>query len=367
MASEASVGSKFDVSEAGANGQEADRLELDHLYDATDDEVDISGTDDQNDGEGVYFDLNEGELQDMMEPRFFERGMDELYLEGLVNIDKVFSKEAHGHAVGTSVYSVVLSRGLDGLTGTCTCPAFAKNGPCKHVAAVGLALIDYNKQGAFYTSSDYDKQRFLKSLSNAEYSQKVADLKERTKKELQKKTKEDLVEQFMKLFEYGSLPDDPWVFYCGKELQDILHEEAHQEKEKRHGQKDEEPSRNDELAQLKQKRQNCAAQIAKCVRERQKAERWMETPEARRLKNCERILQYKLTKNELGWEIARMERELRDIDRQIKGLARHSSRGTHNAAESARYTPAHKRAAPEQFQSSQTTSSGPTSSKMARK
>lgn len=92
---------------------------------------------------------------------------------GLIIIDEKF---IFARVHGSEVYQVQLSLNDDRLNGTCSCPAFANFGPCKHIAATGLAVIKYN-QGDRKTTTRSAEQ-------NEEYDELMQALARRTKQEL---------------------------------------------------------------------------------------------------------------------------------------------------------------------------------------
>jgi len=75
--------------------------------------------------------------------------------EGLIELISIEPHQAHAWAVGTKAYKVFLRR-IDEkiLEGDCTCPAFKEFGTCKHLAAVGYALIKHY-DGGYEPSEEY--------------------------------------------------------------------------------------------------------------------------------------------------------------------------------------------------------------------
>ncbi len=90
--------------------------------------------------------LSEVQLNRFVDQRYIDRGR--AYSErGLVVLDSVTDREAHAFCVGGQVYSVRLALSRNRLGGTCTCPAFGDFGPCKHIAAVALAIMEDQRSG----------------------------------------------------------------------------------------------------------------------------------------------------------------------------------------------------------------------------
>lgn len=84
--------------------------------------------------------LNPQQLTRFVDAKYFNRGK-EYFNDGLIKIITRSSSKVTAKVAGTTVYSVILCLAGDVLGGTCTCPAFTDYGPCKHVAAVGLAVM----------------------------------------------------------------------------------------------------------------------------------------------------------------------------------------------------------------------------------
>ncbi|WP_265036304.1 SWIM zinc finger family protein [Wolbachia endosymbiont (group A) of Anomoia purmunda] len=129
--------------------------------------------------------LNRGNIEDLVDEPYFSRG--EFYFNhGLVRIISVSDFDVKSKVVGSRVYKVTLKYNGQCLGGECSCPAFENFGPCKHMAATGFALIQYNKQG--YCSS-------------AECSDRI-DEQDRFEKLLLKKTKQEFVAIVIRLSDY---------------------------------------------------------------------------------------------------------------------------------------------------------------------
>lgn len=86
--------------------------------------------------------------------KYFKRGED-IITDGMVGVENVTSDCIKGIAIGTGLYHISLQRSSTGISGYCTCPAFIDFGPCKHIAAVGLAYLDQN----YEPSAEYDERK----------------------------------------------------------------------------------------------------------------------------------------------------------------------------------------------------------------
>ncbi len=80
------------------------------------------------------------ELTDFVDEIYFKRGK-KIIEEGSLILKQVKVDSIIACAIGTSVYKVTLFRKKNALAGNCTCPAFIDFGPCKHLAATGLAYL----------------------------------------------------------------------------------------------------------------------------------------------------------------------------------------------------------------------------------
>lgn len=85
--------------------------------------------------------LTEAQLNRFVDERYVERGR--AYFErGLVVLGWVTERCAEAFCIGGQVYRVELSLSRSSrLGGNCTCPAVGEFGPCKHIAAVALAIM----------------------------------------------------------------------------------------------------------------------------------------------------------------------------------------------------------------------------------
>ena len=105
------------------------------------------------------------ELRAFIHERYMTRGR-EIIQEGSLVIDRIGLDSIHAYAIGTSTYCVRLSSKNKRLIGTCTCPAFVDFGPCKHIAATGLALLKPGYQpDEFYCEQKESFENVMKLLS----------------------------------------------------------------------------------------------------------------------------------------------------------------------------------------------------------
>ncbi|MCG8340445.1 MAG: SWIM zinc finger family protein [Cytophagales bacterium] len=116
---------------------------------------------------------------------YFSRG-EAYFKDGMIQIVSISDTLVQAKAVGTRVYNVQLVLENSYLDGTCSCPAFEDFGPCKHMAATGLAIIAYG-QGAYNPSITCINQA-------AEF--------EEFEKALRSKTKDELISIIIRLSDY---------------------------------------------------------------------------------------------------------------------------------------------------------------------
>ncbi len=105
------------------------------------------------------------ELMAFIHDRYIARGR-KIIQDGSLVIDRIGSNNVNAYAIGTSTYYIVLSRKNNLLMGTCTCPAFIDFGPCKHIAATGLALLTTGYQpDEFYCEQKENLKNTMNLLS----------------------------------------------------------------------------------------------------------------------------------------------------------------------------------------------------------
>ena len=139
----------------------------------------------------MTFSLSKEELQSYIDEPYLSRGAD--YFNGRnVEITSTTTQHIKGRVLGTSVYRVELTRQGKLLDGYCTCPAYENWGPCKHLAAFGLAII-HGKRGGYEPSA-----RFKEEI----------EVYDRVESSLKQKTKRELVDLIMEI-----IADDPdWLY-----------------------------------------------------------------------------------------------------------------------------------------------------------
>jgi uncharacterized Zn finger protein len=84
--------------------------------------------------------LTESDLESLIDEPFLERGH-RYFRDGVVEVLESGESSASGSVSGSKDYRVTLHLNKGDLSGHCTCPAYADIGPCKHMAALGYALI----------------------------------------------------------------------------------------------------------------------------------------------------------------------------------------------------------------------------------
>src|ERR1700722_17579419 len=124
----------------------------------------------------------ESEARTLVSEPYFTRGRQYLK-DGLIDFKKIEDAKVTARAAGSFLYEITLIPKNNKLSGTCSCPAFSDFGPCKHIAATGLALIKHN-QGGYRPSKQYQE------------SQQRHDL---ISEFLNKKTKQQLIKLILQL------------------------------------------------------------------------------------------------------------------------------------------------------------------------
>ena len=82
------------------------------------------------------------QLSSFIDDRHIKRG-EQIVRDGTVFLEKIHSDHIVAYAIGTGIYRVNISKATSSnqIKGKCNCPAFFDFGPCKHIAAVGLARM----------------------------------------------------------------------------------------------------------------------------------------------------------------------------------------------------------------------------------
>ncbi len=114
------------------------------------------------------------QIKGLVEEPYFSRG-EKYFKDRMIKISSVSEVEVKAKVLGSVVYAVELFLKNEQLDGRCSCPAFHDIGPCKHIAAVGIALIAH-KKGKYQASfgcvdqiDEYEKfETVLKSKSKNE-------------------------------------------------------------------------------------------------------------------------------------------------------------------------------------------------------
>jgi uncharacterized Zn finger protein len=94
------------------------------------------------------------DLADFVDERYLNRGA-AYYKQGMVELIAVTKDKVTAHASGSSFYTITLTFKNGILGGECSCPAFENFGPCKHIAAVGYAVIDHSASKAYKPKQAY--------------------------------------------------------------------------------------------------------------------------------------------------------------------------------------------------------------------
>lgn len=130
------------------------------------------------------------DVKNLVNEPYFSRGTG-YFEDGMVKFTSIEKTRVTAITLGTRVYETSLFIKKSGLDGACSCPAYDDYGPCKHMAATGLALIAYKKK---------------KYVSSEEIEEKAEEIKE-LEKVLMKKTKAELVAM---LLDFSH--DNPYLF-----------------------------------------------------------------------------------------------------------------------------------------------------------
>ena len=111
--------------------------------------------------------LNRQELEQLIPNPVFARG-ETYFQKRLVELQAVRPRSITARVAATEgpAYTVVLKRTRSMLTGTCTCPAFSNYGPCKHLAAAGLAMLQYRNGGYLPSDEYFSRTEFFDRLQH---------------------------------------------------------------------------------------------------------------------------------------------------------------------------------------------------------
>jgi len=120
--------------------------------------------------------ITQEELHSLIKEPYLTRGK-AYFRDGLVDLISIKPHQVKAHAVGTRVYKVILERRDDKIDGDCSCPAFEDFGPCKHMAATGFALLQYDDGGYEPSDEYFNRTEFFNTIERS----------------LAKQTKEELI------------------------------------------------------------------------------------------------------------------------------------------------------------------------------
>jgi uncharacterized Zn finger protein len=121
------------------------------------------------------------QLSSFIDDHYIKRG-EQIIQDGTVYLDRIYTDHIEAYAVGTGIYCVKLfkSTASHQINGRCTCPAFFDFGPCKHIAATGLARIqaDYepNEWCCEQIDTLKDALHFLRKQSKEQLINIIMDL-----------------------------------------------------------------------------------------------------------------------------------------------------------------------------------------------
>jgi uncharacterized Zn finger protein len=121
-------------------------------------------------------------ITNLIEDRDIKRGHD-IVADGMIEIETVTPQSITAIAIDSGIYKIYVQQVDNSLTGNCTCPAYRDFGPCKHMAAACLAHM----KSGYQSSKMYweQKEQFTEIRVT-----------------LEKYTKEELIELFMRLGSY---------------------------------------------------------------------------------------------------------------------------------------------------------------------
>lgn len=110
--------------------------------------------------------ITQEQLMDLVEEPFFSRGIAYLQ-EGMVAFFEIEQEYVQAQVMDHKAHFVNLNL-VDGeLEGDCSCMALHLYGPCKHIAAAGLALIAHNGVGYRPSERYAEMMRFFTTLREA--------------------------------------------------------------------------------------------------------------------------------------------------------------------------------------------------------
>ena len=97
------------------------------------------------------------QLRSFIDERYIKRG-EQILQDGTIILERIYPEQIEAYAIGTGIYRVNLSRTISSnqITGSCNCPAFFNFGPCKHIAAAGLARMQVDYQPDEWSSEQIE-------------------------------------------------------------------------------------------------------------------------------------------------------------------------------------------------------------------
>lgn len=115
------------------------------------------------------------ELCSLVAEPYFSRGK-KYFKEGLIEIQTSSEKQVQAQAAGSMMYQITIKRTNKNLIPYCSCQAFSDYGPCKHIAATCLALIELQSNRKYKPSEEYferaneyaNVQKYLNGLTKKE-------------------------------------------------------------------------------------------------------------------------------------------------------------------------------------------------------
>lgn len=84
------------------------------------------------------------------------------FKDGLVELTSIEPSLVKAWAIGERAYKVSLGRIGQNLHGSCTCAAFEESYTCKHLAALGFAIIQYYDEGYEPSQEYFERAAFFK-------------------------------------------------------------------------------------------------------------------------------------------------------------------------------------------------------------
>lgn len=120
------------------------------------------------------------DIQQLIDEPYLSRGI-EYFNEGVVKIITLQETSVKARIVGSCVYNVTLIFKNKTLTGTCSCPAFSDFGPCKHMAATCMAVLEGvsrkpSKKASYQFAEYEDVERYLRGRRKEDLVELLLDI-----------------------------------------------------------------------------------------------------------------------------------------------------------------------------------------------